>query len=254
MSGAADWAEAMAPYARPRLARSLLDIATSVVPYLALTVAMYLTLDVSIWLTLGARDPGRRLPAAHLHRLSRLRARLVLRHQARQPLVRALLRAAGLAAVRELAPRPRRPPRHRRRPRPPRGQGDVPTLTVEEYYSKPWRGRLGYRLFRNPLVMFGIGPIWSLMIGPRLSSRDKRRAAAQQHHPHQRRDRGDGHRRSALLFGWQQFLLVQVAAGLPRRDGRRLAVLRPAPVRGRLLGELGALELRRRRARRAART
>jgi omega-6 fatty acid desaturase (delta-12 desaturase) len=37
-----------------------------------------------------------------------------------------------------------------------RGGGDVPTLTVEEYYSRDWRGRLGYRLFRNPLVMFGL--------------------------------------------------------------------------------------------------
>ena len=31
-----------------------------------------------------------------------------------------------------------------------RGVGDVHTLTVEEYRAKPWRGRLGYRLFRTP--------------------------------------------------------------------------------------------------------
>ena len=55
-----------------------------------------------------------------------------------------------------------------------RGQGDVPTLTVEEYYARSWTGRLGYRLFRNPLVMFGLGPLWSLMIGPRLTSPEKR--------------------------------------------------------------------------------
>ena len=47
----------------------------------------------------------------------------------------------------------------------------MPTLTVEEYASRPWKQRLGYRLFRNPLVMFGIGPIWSLMIGPRIWSK-----------------------------------------------------------------------------------
>jgi omega-6 fatty acid desaturase (delta-12 desaturase) len=55
-----------------------------------------------------------------------------------------------------------------------RGTGDVPTLTVEEYLARPWRGRLGYRLFRNPVVMFGIGPIWSLMIGPRIWSNSMR--------------------------------------------------------------------------------
>ena len=56
-----------------------------------------------------------------------------------------------------------------------RGPGRRADLTVEEYYARPWQQRLGYRLFRNPLVMFGIGPIYSLMIAPRLSSLDKRR-------------------------------------------------------------------------------
>lgn len=37
--------------AQPRLARSLLDIATSVVPYLLLSVLLYLTLGVSLVLT-----------------------------------------------------------------------------------------------------------------------------------------------------------------------------------------------------------
>jgi omega-6 fatty acid desaturase (delta-12 desaturase) len=55
-----------------------------------------------------------------------------------------------------------------------RGTGDVMTLTVEEYESRDWAGRLGYRLFRNPLVMFGVGPIWSLMIGPRIWSSKQR--------------------------------------------------------------------------------
>ena len=36
-----------------------------------------------------------------------------------------------------------------------RGIGDVHTLTVAEYRAKSWQRRLGYRLFRNPLVMFG---------------------------------------------------------------------------------------------------
>jgi hypothetical protein len=31
------WCEPLAPFAQPRLARSLMDVATSVVPYLALS-------------------------------------------------------------------------------------------------------------------------------------------------------------------------------------------------------------------------
>jgi omega-6 fatty acid desaturase (delta-12 desaturase) len=44
-----------------------------------------------------------------------------------------------------------------------RGHGDVPTLTVREYLALPRGGRLKYRLLRNPLVLFGLGPIhWVL--------------------------------------------------------------------------------------------
>ena len=56
--------------------------------------------------------------------------------------------------------------------------GDMPTSPLTEYYASRGKQRLGYRLFRNPLVMFGLGPIWSLMIGPRLCSRAKRRRLA----------------------------------------------------------------------------
>ena len=38
-----------------------------------------------------------------------------------------------------------------------RGVGDIVTLTVAEYQARSWRGRLGYRVTRNPLVMLGSG-------------------------------------------------------------------------------------------------
>src|SRR3954449_13484158 len=44
----APWKAAVAPYAKPRLARTVLDVASSVLPYLALLIAMYLLLDVSV--------------------------------------------------------------------------------------------------------------------------------------------------------------------------------------------------------------
>ena len=52
------WREALAPYARPHLGRSLLGIATSLVPYLALSVLMYLALDVSYLLVLALAIPA----------------------------------------------------------------------------------------------------------------------------------------------------------------------------------------------------
>jgi acyl-lipid omega-6 desaturase (Delta-12 desaturase) len=52
------WREALAPYARSRLGRSLLDLATSVVPYLAVSVLMYLALGVSYLLALALAVPA----------------------------------------------------------------------------------------------------------------------------------------------------------------------------------------------------
>src|SRR4051812_4769870 len=51
------WRDAIAPYTRPRIGRSLVDIATSVVPYLALSAVMYQLLDVSYLLVLAVAVP-----------------------------------------------------------------------------------------------------------------------------------------------------------------------------------------------------
>jgi len=90
-----------------------------------------------------------------------------------------------------------------------RGTGDVAMMTVAEYDALPRRSRLGYRLFRNPFVMFGIGPIWSLVIQPRLVSRSAR--------PRIRRSVIATNVALAiliaglcLLVGWQEYLLVQL--------------------------------------------
>jgi omega-6 fatty acid desaturase (delta-12 desaturase) len=49
-----------------------------------------------------------------------------------------------------------------------RGIGDVDTLTVHEYLSRSFWGRLRYRAYRNPLVMFGIGPAYLFILQYRL--------------------------------------------------------------------------------------
>jgi omega-6 fatty acid desaturase (delta-12 desaturase) len=49
-----------------------------------------------------------------------------------------------------------------------RGIGDITTLTVGEYRALPWSGRLRYRLYRHPVVMFGLGPAWLFVCQYRL--------------------------------------------------------------------------------------
>jgi omega-6 fatty acid desaturase (delta-12 desaturase) len=49
-----------------------------------------------------------------------------------------------------------------------RGIGDVDTLTVREYQARSRLGRLKYRLYRHPLVMFGVGPAYLFLLQHRL--------------------------------------------------------------------------------------
>ena len=49
-----------------------------------------------------------------------------------------------------------------------RGMGDVHTLTVAEYRALSGWGRFVYRLYRNPLVLFGLGPIYLFYLQNRL--------------------------------------------------------------------------------------
>jgi omega-6 fatty acid desaturase (delta-12 desaturase) len=94
-----------------------------------------------------------------------------------------------------------------------RGVGDVRTLTVAEYYERRWRARLGYRLQRHPLLMFGLGPLIAMIIGPRIVSRDAR--------PRMRRSvLGTDVALAALvgglcwLIGWRDYLLVAGPAAM----------------------------------------
>ena len=164
---AAGWRESLAPYARPDLRRSVFDVATSVVAYLALTAVMYAALDVSLLLVLVLAVPA----AGFL-----VRTFIVFHdcaHGSFLPWRRAnhwLGIACGL-----LVYSPFHSWRHEHAVHHAsagdldrRGRGDVETLTVAEWAALSRPKRLAYRTFRNPLVMLGLGPIWALMIAPRL--------------------------------------------------------------------------------------
>ncbi|WP_300033504.1 fatty acid desaturase [uncultured Roseobacter sp.] len=49
-----------------------------------------------------------------------------------------------------------------------RGMGDVLTLTLEEYRARSWFGRLRYRAYRNPLVLFVLGPAYVFYVENRV--------------------------------------------------------------------------------------
>jgi acyl-lipid omega-6 desaturase (Delta-12 desaturase) len=204
--------EALAAYARPRLGRSALEILTSVVPYLVLSVLMYVALGVSDLLTLALV-----LPAAGFL----VRTFVVFHdcaHGSLLPSKRGNQSVGRFLGLFVLSPFQRWRHDHaihhatsgdlERR-----GVGDIITLTVDEYRARRWRGRLAYRLMRNPVVMFGLGPVIAMVIGPRIATRAQRPRM----------------RHSVLgtdvvlfliigglcwLIGWQSFLIVWAPSAL----------------------------------------
>lgn len=49
-----------------------------------------------------------------------------------------------------------------------RGTGDVTVLTLVEYRALPFRRRVAYRLYRHPLILFGVGPTWLVLLRLRI--------------------------------------------------------------------------------------
>ncbi|MCK0472000.1 fatty acid desaturase [Halalkalibacter sp. APA_J-10(15)] len=56
-----------------------------------------------------------------------------------------------------------------------RGIGDMWVMTVDEYVNASFKERLAYRLYRNPLVMFGLGPAYLFLITNRINRKKARK-------------------------------------------------------------------------------
>jgi omega-6 fatty acid desaturase (delta-12 desaturase) len=167
------WKEMLAPYERPDARRGAFQIATSLLPYLALTALSYLTMGNPVWLTILLAIPS----AGFL-----IRTFVVFHdcaHGSLFPSRKANTRVGSFLGMFVLTPFARWKHEHAVHHATSgdldrRGVGDVYTLTVSEYNALPARSRLAYRLFRNPVIMFGIGPVFAMVIGPRIPVKDSR--------------------------------------------------------------------------------
>ncbi|SDN49028.1 omega-6 fatty acid desaturase (delta-12 desaturase) [Fictibacillus solisalsi] len=55
-----------------------------------------------------------------------------------------------------------------------RGTGDIWIMTVDEYLAASFWRRIIYRLYRNPIIMFGLGPIYVFLITNRFNRKGAR--------------------------------------------------------------------------------
>jgi omega-6 fatty acid desaturase (delta-12 desaturase) len=139
---ARDWIKILADYREPSHARSVTELAITAGCFVLLWVLMLAALWFGYWLTLIMAVPAAGflvLGALTLTPYDAWRRSHAIHHASSGNLER-------------------------------RGIGDLTTLTVREYLAlSRWR-RLGYRLYRNPIVMFGLGPAYLFIVQHRLPS------------------------------------------------------------------------------------
>ena len=165
--------ESLTEYVRPRPLRSFLDVMTSVVAYLGMSVAIYFALRVSPLLT---------IVLAPVSAVFLLRTYIVFHdcsHGSFLASRRGNVWLGTFCGLLVLSPFVRWRHDHAIHHATSgdldkRGVGDLPTLTVAEYYERRRPGRLGYRILRSPAVMFGIGPVYAMIVGPRIVARNAR--------------------------------------------------------------------------------
>src|SRR5712692_12035365 len=161
------WARNLARYRMPSLGRSIVEILITVVPFLALWTSMWAVLEIGYWLSLLLAVPA----AGFLVRLFMIQHDCghgaFFRHRVANDWTGRVIGVLTLTPYdfwrRTHAIHHATSGNLERR-----GIGDVDTLSVQEYLALSRWGRLRYRLYRHPIVMFGLGPAYLFILRHRL--------------------------------------------------------------------------------------
>jgi acyl-lipid omega-6 desaturase (Delta-12 desaturase) len=164
---AKDWVRVLANYREPSTWRSILELAVTLVPFLLLWTLAWLAMSVSYGLAFGIAL----LNGAFLVRI------FVIQHDCGHAAFFANRTAQDwvgrVLGVLTLTPydvwrRTHSIHHSHHGDLDHRGIGDVLTLTVDEYRARSWWGRLLYRTYRNPVVLFVLGPSYLFILQNRL--------------------------------------------------------------------------------------
>jgi omega-6 fatty acid desaturase (delta-12 desaturase) len=157
------WNAILAPYLGPDRRRSVTQLLTSVIPFIVLWYLAYRSLAVGYWLTLLLAIPT----AGFLVRM------FIIQHDCghgsffKSRTARDWVgRCIGVVLLTPYDYWKRTHAYHHAHSGDLvfRGFGDVDTFTVAEYLSWPKAKRLRYRVYRSPLVLFGIAPFYQFVL------------------------------------------------------------------------------------------
>lgn len=150
-------------YSKASRRRSIWQLTNSILPYLGLLTGMYLSLEIGYWLTLGLAV----IAAGFLIRI------FIIFHDCGHQSFFRSRRAnniiGAITGVITFTPFYRWKRQHAEHHASSgdldrRGVGDVWTMTVKEYLAATKRQRARYRFYRNPFVLFILGPMQVLLI------------------------------------------------------------------------------------------
>jgi omega-6 fatty acid desaturase (delta-12 desaturase) len=163
------WKQAIAKHQEPVLRKSIWQVLNTFIPYLCLCGVMVWTLRISYWLTLAVAV----VAAGFMVRV------FIIFHDCGHGSFFKSQRANDLlgfvAGVLTFTPYHQWRHKHALHHATSgdldrRGTGDIWTLTVREYLEASRWKRLAYRLFRNPLALFVVAPMYLFLIHQRFPS------------------------------------------------------------------------------------
>ena len=163
------WRKAVKNYQNPNIRKSIWQLTNTVIPYIILWILMILAIDYSYWLVLPMAILAGGLVVRLFIFLHDCGHFSFFKTAQTNHLVGSILgvlvftpyyswrqsHAVHHASAGNLDKR---------------GVGDVWTMTVDEFLAAPWWKKLFYRVYRNPLIMFGVGPLLTFLILHRLPS------------------------------------------------------------------------------------
>jgi omega-6 fatty acid desaturase (delta-12 desaturase) len=161
------WTQVLARYREPNRTRSTLELTITILPLALLWIAMWATLGVGYWLCLLLAVPA----AGFMVRLFMIQHDCghgaFFRHRLANDWVGRVIGVLTLTPY-DFWRRTHAVHHASSGNLDRRGIGDIDTLTVQEYLALSRRRRLLYRLYRHPLVMFGIGPAYLFIVQHRV--------------------------------------------------------------------------------------
>lgn len=160
---AVSWRDLCTPYMSPDTRRSVWQIINSIGPLLLTFYLMYCSLAVSYWLVLALAVPAAGFMTRIFIIMHDCGHGSFFRSQRANQVVGTI---CGILANTPYFQWTREHAIHHATSGDldRRGVGDVDMLTVKEYLVLSPFGRLKYRLYRNPLITFGIGPHYILLL------------------------------------------------------------------------------------------